>query len=177
MLVQYQSSYLRALVDNTAHGLIAFVSWCVVSEIQTRKDLLEAMLCGLIACVIDVDHFLAAKSFRLQEARQLKNRPFLHSTTVVFIVVPILQVWLAQNVSYLRSLPYLFAVAVISHHLRDGHRRGLWFWPLGSTPPLPYWVYITCVMALPCFVKDIKRSIEKFNVVPISRQTTPLMDV
>ena len=66
MLVQYQSSYLRALVDNTAHGLIAFVSWCVVSEIQTRKDVLESILCGLIACAIDVDHFLAAKSFRLQ---------------------------------------------------------------------------------------------------------------
>ena len=95
----------------------------------------------------------------------------------MFIVVPILQVWLAQNVSYLRSLPYLFAVAVISHHLRDGHRRGLWFWPLGSTPPLPYWVYIICMMALLCFVKDIKRSIEKFNVIPISRQNTPLMDV
>ena len=65
--VQYQQSpYLRALVDNSAHGLIAFVSWCVVSEIQTRKDLLDAILCGLIACVIDVDHFIAAKSCRLQ---------------------------------------------------------------------------------------------------------------
>ena len=131
----------------------------------------------VLVCSSDLITIINKQCFFFQEARQLKNRPFLHSTTVVFIVVPILQVWLAQNVSYLRSLPYLFAVAVISHHLRDGHRRGLWFWPLGSTPPLPYWVYITCVMALPCFVKDIKRSIEKFNVVPISRQTTPLMDV
>ena len=82
-----------------------------------------------------------------------------------------LQVWLAQNVSYLQSLPYLFAVAVISHHLRDGYRRGLWFWPLGSTPPLPYWLYIVCTMALPYFVREIKRSLEKLVIIPVLRNS------
>lgn len=64
--VQRRGFYLRALVDNGAHGMIAFVSWCIVTEMRTRKDLMDAILCALIACAIDVDHFIAAKSFRLQ---------------------------------------------------------------------------------------------------------------
>ncbi|KAL9985708.1 hypothetical protein ACROYT_G008144 [Oculina patagonica] len=169
--------YLKAVVDNVAHGTIAFVSWCIISELQTRKDLIDGIACGVIACGIDVDHFIAAKSFKLQDALHLNRRPFLHTTTIVFIVVPILQVWFAQNISFLRSLPYLFAVAVISHHLRDGIRRGLWFWPLGSTPPLPYWMYISCIVALPFVIKDVKSSIDKLDIIPISRQKSVLVDV
>lgn len=58
--------YLRAAVDNTAHGIIALVSWCIISGIQTQKDIIDAIVCGIIACVIDVDHFIAARSFKLQ---------------------------------------------------------------------------------------------------------------
>ncbi|KAJ7393776.1 hypothetical protein OS493_003435 [Desmophyllum pertusum] len=177
IFLSVQGGHLRAVVDNAAHGIIAFISWCIVSEIQTRKNLIDGIMCGFIACAIDVDHFIAAKSFNLQDALHLNKRPFLHATTIVIIVVPILQVWIAQNIYFLRSLPYLFAVAVISHHLRDGNRRGLWFWPLGSTPPLPYWMYITCTVALPVIIKDMKSSIDKFAVIPISRQNSVLMDV
>ena len=58
--------YLKAVVDNTAHGIIALVSWCIISEIQTRKDLIDAIVCGITACGMDVDHFIAARSFKLQ---------------------------------------------------------------------------------------------------------------
>ena len=58
--------YLKAVVDNTAHGIIALVSWCIISEIKTRKDLIDAIVCGIIACGLDVDHFIAARSFKLQ---------------------------------------------------------------------------------------------------------------
>ena len=112
-----------------------------------------------------------------QDVLQLNRRPFLHATTIVFILGPILQVWFAQNISFLRSLPYMFVVAVISHHLRDGNRRGLWFWPFGSTPPLPYWLYISCIVALPFFMKEMKSSIDKIVVIPSSRQNSVLVDV
>ena len=112
-----------------------------------------------------------------QDALHLNRRPFLHATTIVFILAPILQVWFAQNISFLRSLPYMFVVAVISHHLRDGNRRGLWFWPFGSTPPVPYWLYISCTVALPFFIKEMKRSIDKTVVIPISRPKSDLVDV
>ena len=61
-----QHRILRALVDNMAHGVIAFVSWCVVSEVLTRKDLADGVLSAFIACALDVDHFIAARSFNLQ---------------------------------------------------------------------------------------------------------------
>ena len=53
-------------MDNMAHGVIAFVSWCVVSEVLTRKDLVDGVLSAFIACALDVDHFIAARSFNLQ---------------------------------------------------------------------------------------------------------------
>lgn len=61
----------------------------------------------------------------------------------------------------------MFTVAVFSHHLRDAHRRGLWFWPIGSTPPLPYWVYISCVLILPVIVRDIIEAIDKLPVTDL----------
>ena len=66
LFLSVQDRYLKAVVDNTAHGTIALVSWCIISEIQTRKDLIDAIVCGIIACGIDVDHFIAARSFKLQ---------------------------------------------------------------------------------------------------------------
>ena len=106
--------------------------------------------------------------FVSQDSVYLQNRPFLHSITVVFIVVPMLEVFLAQNIPYLQSLPYLLAVAIISHHLRDGHRRGLWLWAIGSTPAIPYWLYVVCIVALPYFVKELKVSVEKTPDFPVS---------
>ena len=58
--------FFRAVLDNAVHGIIAFVSWCIVSNIQTRKDLTDGIFCGAIACGLDIDHFIVAKSFRLQ---------------------------------------------------------------------------------------------------------------
>lgn len=77
--------YLKAVVDNTAHGIIALVSWCIISEIQTRKDLIDAIVCGIIACGLDVDHFIAARSFKLQVRycvyiSKLRNLKSLHKS-------------------------------------------------------------------------------------------------
>ena len=55
-----------ALVDNSAHGVIAFISWCVVSEVRARKDFADGAVCALIACALDVDHFIAARSLQLK---------------------------------------------------------------------------------------------------------------
>lgn len=40
-------------------------------------------------------------------------------------------------------------VTLLSHQLRDGMRLGLWFWPLGSTPPIEYLLYLALEEALP----------------------------
>lgn len=43
----------------------------------------------------------------------------------------------------------VIACAVLSHHIRDGNRRGLWIYPLGSTPSIPYYGYVLLTMILP----------------------------
>jgi hypothetical protein len=42
----------------------------------------------------------------------------------------------------------LVSVSLFSHQLRDATRRGLWFWPMGSTPRIPYAIYLTMLCAL-----------------------------
>ena len=49
----------------------------------------------------------------------------------------------------LHNLPWIFFLAWTSHHLRDATRRGLWFGPFFSTPPLPSWMYIGLTMIMP----------------------------
>ena len=47
----------------------------------------------------------------------------------------------------------MLAIAWGSHHLRDAQRRGLWFPPFGSTPAIPYLLYLLLEFMLPIFVK------------------------
>ena len=47
----------------------------------------------------------------------------------------------------------MFAVAWTTHHLRDGHRRGMWIAPFGHTPPLPKWLYLSTTTAVPLTVR------------------------
>ena len=55
----------RVLIDNLSHGIIAAISWLVVSGIERRRDVLEAVVCGLMASSLDVDHFVMAGSLSL----------------------------------------------------------------------------------------------------------------
>ena len=105
--------------------------------------------------------------FLSQDALHLPRRPYLHTTSIVLTVAPLLQVCFAQNNPSLKSLPFMFTVAVLSHHLRDSNRRGLWFWPFGTTPPLPQWLYISCTLVLPYLVGMAIQLIENMpNKVP-----------
>ena len=51
------------------------------------------------------------------------------------------------------SLPWMLTIAWGSYHIRDAQRRGLWFPPLGSTPAIPYLLYLLLEFMLPIFVK------------------------
>ena len=61
-----QNVHLRAIFDNFTHGVISCISWFIVSEIRTPRDVIDAISSGIIACSLDVDHFVAAKSLKLQ---------------------------------------------------------------------------------------------------------------
>jgi hypothetical protein len=109
--------------------------------------------------------------FFVQAAVTLPSRPPFHNATLMVLVTiavgvcSLYQTWLD---------PGMFACAWISHHLRDGTRRGLWLAPFGSTSPLPSWLYLTAVALLPLIVRICKpRAVQPSAGVSIS--TLPVL--
>lgn len=61
-----QSDWIRALSDNAVHCVIGMWSWAIVIGIKKKTDVGEIVLAGFLASVIDVDHFLLARSLSLK---------------------------------------------------------------------------------------------------------------
>jgi hypothetical protein len=61
---------VRAVVDNMTHGAIGLLSWHIVTahlgHLSLCMRLCEVLFCGLIASAVDLDHFAAARSLRIQ---------------------------------------------------------------------------------------------------------------
>jgi len=53
----------------------------------------------------------------------------------------------------------IVTVAWLSHHVRDAVRRGMWFYPFGSTPPLPKAVYLATIILLPLLMSILYRKL------------------
>lgn len=141
---------LRAVWDNATHGLVAVICWMLTcGKFSCVTAWKESLLCGVIACAVDVDHFIAAGSVKIKDVTNLKNRPFLHCTSVVlFVVVLLTAMAKLRGQAQLYRLGVIAFAAVFSHHLRDALRRGLWMWPYGSTPPVRLEVYYFGLVSL-----------------------------
>jgi hypothetical protein len=157
---------LRHLVDSAAHGAVAFCCWaifllqsekCNVSEAVgddwscSSLDLLKKCLFNAVtASLLDVDHFIAAGALSLAGATHLQGRPFGHAVTFIILVALLVARWSRKCQARRRRHRVCFVVvAWLSHQLRDGMRRGLWFWPFGSSPPLNYLLYLLMEESLP----------------------------
>jgi hypothetical protein len=61
---------VQAVADNLTHGAIGLLTWHIVTSHLAKLSLIvrisEVMLCGLLASAIDLDHFAAARSLRIQ---------------------------------------------------------------------------------------------------------------
>lgn len=158
----------QAVFDNATHAIIAGLSWflvCICCRKYNYTGLIEVAISAICASLIDLDHFIVARSFHLevqkltiyhefiifnffQDAVKIEGRPLLHCSTfpLLFGVFLLLLHRVIQHNLILNSSLIILTVFV-SHHTRDATRRGYWFYPLGSTPPLPYTIYviITCI--------------------------------
>lgn len=60
----------QALFDNATHSIIGGLSWVIVCNICKRynsyQTICEVAVCALVASIIDLDHFIVAKSFYLK---------------------------------------------------------------------------------------------------------------
>lgn len=61
-----QNDWLRALSDNTVHGVVGLWSWAIVIGLRKKSDFSEVLLAGFLSSVIDMDHFIASGSLSLK---------------------------------------------------------------------------------------------------------------
>lgn len=83
------------------------------------------------------------------------SRPYLHWTTLWLLLCGLLSL-------FHHNLAVLVLTSVLSHHLRDAARRGLSFYPLFSTPPIPSVLYLGLILTLPvissyCFQSQVNK--------------------
>lgn len=147
--------HLAPLLDNFVHGSVAGISWMIVlcldwdkRNVFTPFYACEVIIAIFIGCVIDVDHFLAAKSLRIQDALNLPSRPAFHSTSLIFLATFSLYA-ISKYCFCLRRYPWVFFLSALQHHTRDATRRGYSLPPFGSTPPLPTILYLMITATLP----------------------------
>lgn len=68
--------------------------------------------------------------------------------------------------------------ALCSHQWRDAQRRGLYFWPIPySTPPIPFYFNISCLVLLPILVLIAHRISSLFPEVEVSDVSTTKKDL
>lgn len=64
------SENVRAVLDNMTHGAIGLLSWYIVTahlgDLSLSTRVCEVVFCGFIASAVDLDHFFAARSLRIQ---------------------------------------------------------------------------------------------------------------
>ncbi|XP_046144289.1 transmembrane protein 267 [Osmia bicornis bicornis] len=143
----------RAIFDNATHAIVGGLTWAVILNLSNKsliQNFSSIFCCFCLSSFIDVDHFIAASSWKINDATHLEKRPFLHCTTVPITL------WLMFNFySNFLNHPrfgyysWIILASFLSHHIRDGTRRGLWFCPIGSTQPIPYYLYLSMSMMLP----------------------------
>uniref|UniRef100_A0AAY5KUG6 Transmembrane protein 267 n=1 Tax=Esox lucius TaxID=8010 RepID=A0AAY5KUG6_ESOLU len=143
--------WLRAVLDNTVHGVIGLWSWAIVIGVRKKSDFYEVILAGILASLIDLDHFYMAGSLSLKAATSLAHRPPLHCSTFIPILCLSLRLvlWLGRLKDSWCSLPWMLFISLASHHIRDGVRHGLWVCPFGNTAPISYWLYVSITATMP----------------------------
>ncbi|XP_045509092.1 transmembrane protein 267 [Colias croceus] len=143
----------RALTDNFIHASIGFLSallFFVNIDVTRQAWLYNVIFCTIVSSFIDIDHFIAAKSIHFKDLTTLKQRGFLHCTTLWIIITSILFIY-----SYMYKklniyiLTFMLTIAYTSHHIRDANRRGIWIYPYGHTQPIPKYIYISLLSILP----------------------------
>ncbi|XP_053388142.1 transmembrane protein 267-like [Mercenaria mercenaria] len=158
-----KQQFVVALTDSLTHGIVGGISWAIVCDLKFKKqECLECILCLVLAMLVDTDHFLSARSFSLKAALSLPARPPFHATTLVILVditlVIVAAILKSQNL-ILGAM--IFTTAWVSHHVRDGHRRGLWFYPFGETAAIPKPLYLGIILAFPLLMKILHLFFDK----------------
>lgn len=155
------ANFLRMLTDSTIHSFIGVMTWLTVDrmapEIETDVGLTireEVLVTYLMCAGIDIDHFIAARSFFFIDAANLQTRSGLFAHNIIF---PIFMFTFFRHACGRSRLAALLFSSIISHQIRDATRTGIQFLPFGASPPVPYILYFSIIAFLPRFLVAFMR--------------------
>ncbi|GBM61836.1 Transmembrane protein 267 [Araneus ventricosus] len=154
---------LRCITDNLTHICLGIISWLIVCSYDSSSTthVYQSLLCGLFAGLVDLDHFLMAKSLKFKDAISLSSRPPFHNTTfVAMFAISLILVMHFKGNELFENIGWYILVAAISHHLRDAQRRGLWLWPW-RTRPLNYTNYLILTYLFPLAIGSLLKVLNK----------------
>jgi hypothetical protein len=127
--------------------------------LSDKLILIESALCYFLSSFVDIDHFIIARSFRIEDIFAPHPRGFFHCTSLTLTAFAMLLIsGLYLHAWWLHTLAFIYLTATFTHQLRDGLRHGLWFFPFGSTRPVPYPVYLLILFIWPmicCYLIDL----------------------
>ncbi|XP_054733048.1 transmembrane protein 267 [Anastrepha obliqua] len=152
-----QHPLLKALADNATHAIIGALTGIAfaVQFHERTSNLLGWFLiftCFAVSSLIDLDHFIEARSWYLEDATNLPRRPFLHCSSIFFVLLTFYLCTACLNY-FKTSLTFgVLLCAFITHHTRDAVRRGYWFCPVGHTGRMPNVAYIVLTILTPHLV-------------------------
>ena len=128
-----------AYLDGVAHGATALA---VTAPIWLRRPLGKWLkyffVAGLLGGLIDLDHYVAAGSFALEDLITQPTRPPTHSLTFA-AALAVASTLVMKD----RLMGWVIFVTLASHVVRDasGFHTPL-FWPLDRPHSMPHWLYL-----------------------------------
>lgn len=128
-----------AYLDGVAHGATALaVTAPIWLRRSDRKWLKYFFVAGLLGGLIDLDHYVAAGSFALEDLITQPTRPPTHSLTFA-TALAVTSTLVMKD----RLMSWVVFAALASHVVRDasGFHTPL-LWPLNWPDRMPYWLYL-----------------------------------
>lgn len=142
----------RALMDNLSHMVVGVISWTIISYSQI--SIYEIIGAAFFSSIIDIDHFISARSLKLGDAISLANRPFLHNSLTLLLVNIFIFVLLSLlNSNKKVNWSLLLFISWFSHHIRDANRRGMWFGSVLTTKPIKDDWYLMIILFMPLVIR------------------------
>jgi len=127
-----------ALLDVLVSGILALLVVFPLFDAQAQARRTFSLFCLIFftATLLDLDHFIAARSLNLCDALTLKSRPPTHSLTFASVIG-----LAAALISRNPIIGWGMFAALASHILRDAS-GGITpiFWPL-PLDAIPWWAY------------------------------------
>ncbi|MFH1761979.1 MAG: hypothetical protein ABIA63_12845 [bacterium] len=136
--------YFWGIMDNIFHNIIALIVLLPLYIFCPRLGLLPVIAGGIICSSLDIDHFIAVRSFSLAQVYLNPCRPWTHSLTFTLICMG--GAWIYRK----RILDItVVGAALASHVIRDAGMGGcsplLFPLPLRSIPEPLYLILVIII--------------------------------